>query len=275
MQRLIKLAILTFGVLFLGCWSCLSQSCHADELAPRFLTQSQNTDRPQYNNRQQPDLFKPVHPNQPVQSDIRRTQSSSEFNLSTFAPKPSDFSKITPYSKPILPRDQSSAQSTTGIATTLVALTFIVLFILIAARLWKKHGPKIGEGLPAEILEPLGKRYIDQKQAIQLVRLGTRILVLGSNQDNITTLAEITDPLEVDYLSGACRRNNEEQNVVTNFNKLFQRAAKPDFENRTNNPDPARTPQTGSHNETSKIPSVSWPQSEDAAVLLAKENGFA
>src|SRR4051812_27752 len=65
--------------------------------------------------------------------------------------------------------------------TTLGALAGVIGLFLVMARLFRKHGGALQPGLPAGALEILGRRFIDQRQAIVLVRLGSRILVLGSS----------------------------------------------------------------------------------------------
>ncbi len=105
--------------------------------------------------------------------------------------------------------------------TTIGSLALVVALIVILARLWKKHGRMVGTGIPAEAVELLGKRHIDQQQAICLVRLGSRILVLGSSPNGLQTLSEISDPVEVDYLAGLCRQPNTD--AAHTFRSLFQR----------------------------------------------------
>jgi hypothetical protein len=83
--------------------------------------------------------------------------------------------------------------------------------IILGARLWKKHGPLSRAGLPAEAVEVLGRRMLDPRQSIYLVRLGSRILVLGATPSGLSTLSEVTDPLEVDLLAGSCRPPVEER----------------------------------------------------------------
>ncbi|HUG93447.1 MAG TPA: flagellar biosynthetic protein FliO [Planctomycetaceae bacterium] len=88
---------------------------------------------------------------------------------------------------------------------SLASLAAVLAMILVGARLWKKHGPLGRTGLPAEAVDVLGRRVLDPRQSIFLVRLGSRMLVLGSTPAGLSTLAEITDPVEVDLLAGFCR----------------------------------------------------------------------
>lgn len=94
---------------------------------------------------------------------------------------------------------------------SLASLAAVLGMIVLGARLWKKHGPPGRTILPAEALEVLGRRVLDPRQSIYLVRLGSRILVLGATPAGLSTLSEITDPVEVDLLAGQCRPPVEER----------------------------------------------------------------
>lgn len=122
------------------------------------------------------------------------------------------------------PSEQNTRRSPGSPWTAFGSLAVIVLVILAAARVWKKHGPALRIGLPSEALEVLGTRRLDRRHAVQLVRCGSRILVLGLSDEGLRTLAEITDPVEVDYLAGLCRRGEGDQYAGPTFHSLFQRS---------------------------------------------------
>jgi flagellar biogenesis protein FliO len=132
-----------------------------------------------------------------------------------------------------LPRsNRTAARSSTGIDrksksgaplwSTLGALSFIIALIVVAARLLKKHGPAAVAGLPPEALEPLGKHYVDPRNSIHFIRCGSRILVLGLSPHGFQTLTEVTDPVEVNQLAGACRRQKHDSAIAQSFRSLFQ-----------------------------------------------------
>lgn len=106
---------------------------------------------------------------------------------------------------------------------TIVASAIVIGLVVLIGRVWRKHGPRLAGGLPEEAIEWLGRRPIDAKQAIHLVRLGHRILVLGSSAEGLRTLAEIDDPVEVDYLAGLCRRDREQTPMADTFRALIGR----------------------------------------------------
>lgn len=95
--------------------------------------------------------------------------------------------------------------STGSLLTTCGALGLVVMLVLGLARAWKQRGGVASGGLNDAVFEILGTRRLTVKQSIQLVRVGSRILVLGLSESGIETLSEITDPQEVEHLADACR----------------------------------------------------------------------
>jgi len=142
------------------------------------------------------------------------------------AEPPAQTRTITPPSHP--PRSPSKSgpprKTTTGsFWQTLLVLGGIVAVILLGAKYLRKHGPRLPGGIPADALEVLGKRAIDRGQLIYLVRLGSRILIIGSSSGGLQTLAEVTDPVEIDFLSGLCRQPAQSSAVSQGFFALFNR----------------------------------------------------
>lgn len=96
------------------------------------------------------------------------------------------------------------------------------MLILLLSRLLRKHMPMAAPNLSPEVLELLGRRMIDQRHAIHYLRVGERILIVGASLDGLRTLAEITDPVEVDRISGVCRTRSE-AGVAHSFRMLLNR----------------------------------------------------
>jgi len=90
--------------------------------------------------------------------------------------------------------------------------------------------------------------------------------MVGASQEGMTTLSEITDPVEIDYLAGLCKPS-EPASVAHSFNQLFQR-----FQNaeppRTEVPPPAE-------NETAAGPDLDADRDaetdSDPAILRLQE----
>ncbi len=106
--------------------------------------------------------------------------------------------------------------------TAVGALSVVVCLILILARIFRRHAPLFSQTLPAEALEVLGRRFLDQKQSIVLLRIGSRILVVGSSATGLQGIGELSDPIEVDLIAGICRGNKGGHGIGTSFLSLLK-----------------------------------------------------
>lgn len=99
-----------------------------------------------------------------------------------------------------------------GLWTTVLSLSAIVGTLGVIGYFAK---PYLGSprGLPVDALELLGRRAIEQKVAIHLIRCGTRVLVVGVSPEGARTLSEITDPAEVQRLVDACHAPPEARSL--------------------------------------------------------------
>jgi len=79
------------------------------------------------------------------------------------------------------------------------------LFLLLAWAL-RRAAPGESAVLPAEVVEVLGRKVVAQRQQLQLLRCGRKLLLIVVTPDGAETLTEITDPLEVERLAGLCRQ---------------------------------------------------------------------
>ncbi len=105
---------------------------------------------------------------------------------------------------------------------TVLALSGVLTLIFLLSRLLRKHLPMTSPNLSSDVLELLGRRMIDQRHAIHYLRVGERILIVGASLDGLRTLAEITDPVEVDRISGICRSRTD-VGVAHSFRMLLNR----------------------------------------------------
>jgi flagellar biogenesis protein FliO len=58
--------------------------------------------------------------------------------------------------------------------------------------------------LPREVVNVIGKTRFNAHQELQLVRLGSKLLLLLVGTDGTKSIGEVTDPAEVDYLVSLC-----------------------------------------------------------------------
>lgn len=97
------------------------------------------------------------------------------------------------------PVNNSSSLWTTVIAVSALASSVGALFW------WAR--PLVGgpRSLPLDALELLGRRVVEPKVSVHLIRCGHRVLVVSFSPEGARTLAEITDPAEVQHLLETCR----------------------------------------------------------------------
>jgi flagellar biogenesis protein FliO len=101
-----------------------------------------------------------------------------------------------------------------------LALAVVLGGLTVTARYLRRHGPKGLRALPAEAVEPLGQRLLARGVSVHLLRCGSRVLLVGVGPDGARTLSEIIDPVEVDLLTGACRRGDD---APPSFARVFRR----------------------------------------------------
>ena len=131
-------------------------------------------------------------------------------------------------STPLTPR---SARPNTGDTATkrldwsgtLWPLLFVVGLIVIGSKWLKSRTPETTRGLPSEAFEILGRKAIDTRTSVMLARSGSRVLLLSLSPHGLETLAEITDPVEIDCLAGLCRATHRDQSIVETFRSLLHK----------------------------------------------------
>lgn len=126
--------------------------------------------------------------------------------------------------KSLTPPNGGTAGRTSGPSgwwTTAAGLMVVLGLIMGCMRLFKKHLPGATRFLPTQAVQVLGKRPLDYKQNIYLLRCGSKILVVGASPQGMTTLGEITEPVEVDYLAGLCQAQDQ-QSVGETFSQIFR-----------------------------------------------------
>ncbi len=76
--------------------------------------------------------------------------------------------------------------------------------------LMRKINPSASKGLPLEVVEVMGATPFGPKKHLQVVRLGSKLLLLINSPEGSQLIGEVSDPEEVDYLASLCggkRRN--------------------------------------------------------------------
>jgi flagellar biogenesis protein FliO len=151
-------------------------------------------------------------------------EAPSAASLTDVRPVALDRSEHDRLTRRITPRGETADSDGTkqsrlpSVGSVLSALALVTLAIFAVARLWKLHGPRLAVGVPQEAAQVLGRCRIESKQSLYLVRLGSRILVLGSANGELTMLSEITDTTEVDLISAQCQSGGS---ATSPFSRLF------------------------------------------------------
>ena len=78
--------------------------------------------------------------------------------------------------------------------------------------------------LPNEVVECLGRAPLTGRQQVQLLRLGKKLVLVAVTATDARTLSEITDPLEVDRLSGLCQQTRPES-ITASFRQVLAQCA--------------------------------------------------
>jgi len=85
------------------------------------------------------------------------------------------------------------------------SLGIVLGLFLLAVWAVRRGMPKHAALVPRDAVEVLGRAALVGKQQMHLVRCGNKILLLYASPSGVETLTEITDPDEVDRLSGICQ----------------------------------------------------------------------
>ncbi|MGI9497666.1 MAG: FliO/MopB family protein [Mariniblastus sp.] len=68
----------------------------------------------------------------------------------------------------------------------------------------RKLSPSGNQNLPREVLELMGQIPFGPKRHLQLIRLGSKLLLIINSAEGSQAIGEITDPNEVEYLVALC-----------------------------------------------------------------------
>lgn len=122
----------------------------------------------------------------------------------------------------LTPNGDETSPNSRSLGTTVAALGAILLLFFGLVQLWRRYSPTTStQTLPPAAWEVLGAAPLDNKHQLMVVRLGSRLLVLGRSDEGLQTLSEITSGDEVSQLVALCQSANQpaEQN---SFRQLYE-----------------------------------------------------
>lgn len=122
----------------------------------------------------------------------------------------------------------SASASGLSAGSIIGSLAFVIVLILGLAKVVVRKSPYAVPGVPQAAIDVLGRRTIDPRHSVYVVQVGSKILLLGSSAGGMTTLSEITDPIEVASLSNICRAEQSSRAEMPGWLAgLFGRREKP------------------------------------------------
>ena len=83
----------------------------------------------------------------------------------------------------------------------------VVLGLFLGLVWFLRRGlPKAARLLSSDVVEVLGRSPLAGRQQMHVIRFGNRLLLVAVSPSGAETLAEISDPAEVDRLAGICQQ---------------------------------------------------------------------
>lgn len=117
--------------------------------------------------------------------------------------------------KPLRPVGASS------VVTIVASLAIVLGLFFLAAWVLRRTTPGQSPLLPAEAFEVLGRAPLVHRQHVTLIRLGAKLVLICITPHGAETLAEVTDPIEVDRLAGICHEAHP-QSSSNRFRQMLQ-----------------------------------------------------
>ncbi|HKD36348.1 MAG TPA: flagellar biosynthetic protein FliO [Pirellulales bacterium] len=119
---------------------------------------------------------------------------------------------------PAMPGTGPALLSMFGSLAIVLALFFGLVWLL------RRGMPKGTRLVPSEVVEVLGRAALAGRQQMHVVRFGSKVLLISVTPGGAETLSEITEPAEVDRLSGICQQSHA-QSATNAFRQVFRQFA--------------------------------------------------
>jgi flagellar protein FliO/FliZ len=128
----------------------------------------------------------------------------------------------------LAPRDKPSskalsrpvpASSLDAVTTAIGGLGIVLGLFVVLVWFSRRFAPAGTAALPKEAVELLGRTSLGGTHQMQLVRVGTKLLLVALSPQGARTLTEITSAVEVERLSDICRRQKPES-ATASFRSL-------------------------------------------------------
>lgn len=128
------------------------------------------------------------------------------------------------------PKSSASRRATPTPARALVtvasSLAIVTGLLVLAVWLARKTMPRSALPLPPDVVQVLGRVSLGHRQQATLIRVGAKLVLVAVSQHGAEALTEITDPDEVERLSGICESERPGSASAT-FRELLGELAEP------------------------------------------------
>lgn len=119
---------------------------------------------------------------------------------------------------------QGSGGSTIQMVTSIGSSLLIVIGLFLGAT-WcykKTVNTTLSGGIPKQVVKVLGRTPLAARQQLVLVRFGPKLVLVSLVQGEARAISEITDPVQVDQLSGFCESQSADSSSQSFRNILNQ-----------------------------------------------------
>lgn len=116
--------------------------------------------------------------------------------------------------------DPTTRGPTGALGTVVSSLAIVIGLFLLVVWVTRRGKPGQARALPSEVVEVLGRAPMTGKQEMQLLRVGSKLVLVCHTADGLQTITEITDAEEVERLSGLCQQSSE-GSVTATFRQVF------------------------------------------------------
>jgi flagellar biogenesis protein FliO len=149
---------------------------------------------------------------------VRAQHSPNEENVGQF----NDSIPITlPDPNGDSPPEVQPASSKNRVLTTVTSsLVIVISLFLLLIWLTRRTMPKSNYQLPSEVVETLGRATLSNRQAMQLVKVGSKLILLCVTPTGAETLTEITDADEVQRLIALCQ-TGQGTSITSSFRQVL------------------------------------------------------
>lgn len=106
----------------------------------------------------------------------------------------------------------------------IVSLLFVLALILLLGYLYKRFAVGSGRLGSSPAIEIIARSTVNPKQTLCLVKLPSRLLLIGLSPNHMASLASIDDPDEIAQMMGLVEQESA-HSISNSFGRLFQRAS--------------------------------------------------